>query len=100
MSPKEVISKFMRFELMAKDSKYIVNLEQGGASTPEPQHVAFKVTEENKEEPTPTKRLPIDTSKLNSEEMSLIIKSFQQILKKKEGEGVQTPLQEGLLPVW
>jgi hypothetical protein len=29
MSPKEVIDKFVSFKLMIKDSKYIVNLEQG-----------------------------------------------------------------------
>jgi hypothetical protein len=36
MSPEEVIDKFLSFELMVKVSKHIVNLEQGGASTPEP----------------------------------------------------------------
>jgi hypothetical protein len=75
MSPEEVIGKFESFELMVKDSKHIVNLEQGGTSTPEAQPVAFKATKE-KEEPTPTKRLPIDASKLENKEMSLIIKSF------------------------
>jgi hypothetical protein len=35
MSPEEVIGKFVSFELMVKDSKHIVNLEQGAASTPE-----------------------------------------------------------------
>jgi hypothetical protein len=29
MSPEEVIGKFVSFELMIKDSKHIVNLEQG-----------------------------------------------------------------------
>jgi hypothetical protein len=29
MSPEEVIGKFVSFELMVKDSKHIVNLEQG-----------------------------------------------------------------------
>jgi hypothetical protein len=48
MSPEEVIGKFVSFELMIKDSKHIVNLEQGAASTPEVQPVAFKVTEEEK----------------------------------------------------
>jgi hypothetical protein len=43
---------------------------------PEAQPVVFKATEENKEELTPTKRLPIDASKLDNEEMDLIIKSF------------------------
>jgi hypothetical protein len=42
MSPEEVIGKFVSFELMIKDSKHIVNLEQGTTSTPEVQPVAFK----------------------------------------------------------
>ena len=75
MSPEEVIGKFVRFELMIKDSKHIVNFEQGTTSTPEVQPVAFKATEENKEESTPS-RFPIDASKLDNEEMALIIMSF------------------------
>jgi hypothetical protein len=51
MSPEKVIGKFVSFELMIKDSKHIVNLEQG------------------------------TTTKLDNEEMALIIKSFRQILK-------------------
>jgi hypothetical protein len=78
MSPEEVIGKFMSFELMIKGSKQIV--EQGGTSTPEVQPVAFKATEEKKEEST-SSRLPIDASKLDNDEMTLIIKSFRQILK-------------------
>jgi hypothetical protein len=84
MSPDEVIGKFVSFELMIKDSKHIVNLEQGATSTPKVQPVAFKATEEKKEESTPS-RLPIDASKLNNEEMALIIKSFRQILKQSRG---------------
>jgi hypothetical protein len=86
MSPKEVIDKFVSFELMIKDSKHIINLEQGASSTPEVQPVAFKATEENKEESTPTSRLPIDASKLDNEEMALIIKNFWQILKQRKGK--------------
>jgi hypothetical protein len=85
MSPEEVIGKFVSFELMIKDSKHIANLEQGATSTPEVQPVAFKTTEEKKEESTPS-RLPIDASKLDNEEMSLIIKSFRQILKQRRGK--------------
>jgi hypothetical protein len=77
MSPEEVIGKFVSFELMIKDSKHIVNLEQGTTSTPEVQLVAFKATEEKKEEPTPTNRLPIDASKLDN---------FRQILKQRKGK--------------
>jgi hypothetical protein len=85
MSPEEVIGKFVSFELMIKGSKHIVDLEQGGTSTPEVQPVAFKVTEEKKEEST-SSRLPIDASKLDNEEMTLIIKSFRQILKQRRGK--------------
>jgi hypothetical protein len=48
------------------------------------QPVAFKATKE-KEESTPS-RLPIDTSKLDNEEMALIIKSFWKILKQRKGK--------------
>jgi hypothetical protein len=86
MSLEEAIDKFVSFELMIKDSKHIVNLEQGAISTLEAQPVAFKATEEKKEEPTPTNRLPIDASKLDNTEMALIIKSFQQIIKQRKGK--------------
>jgi hypothetical protein len=85
MSLEEVIGKFVSFELMIKGFKQIVNLEQGGTSTPEVQPVAFKATEEKKEEST-SSRLPIDASKLDNKEMELIIKSFHQILKQRKGK--------------
>jgi hypothetical protein len=83
MSPEEVIGKFVSFELMIKGFKKII--EQGASSTPEMQPVAFKATEEKKEEST-SSRLPIDASKLDNEEMALIIKSFRQILKQRRGK--------------
>jgi hypothetical protein len=49
------------------------------------QPVAFKATEEKREESTPS-RLPIDASKLDNEEMALIIKSFRQILNQRRGK--------------
>jgi hypothetical protein len=95
MSPEEVIGKFVSFELMIKDSKHIVNLEQGTTSTLEVQPVAFKAMEE--EESTPS-RLPIDTSKLDNEEMSLIIKSFRQILKQRRGK-TTSPAPRGCVTI-
>jgi hypothetical protein len=86
MSSEEVIGKFVSFKLMIKDSKHIVNLEQGATSTAEVQPVAFKATEEKKEESTPSSRLPVDASKLDNEEMAFIIKSFWQILKQRKGK--------------
>jgi hypothetical protein len=82
MSPEEVIGKFVSFELMIKGSKQII--ERGATSIPEVQPFAFKATEEKKEESTPS-RHPIDASKLDNEEMALIIKSFRQILKQRKG---------------
>jgi hypothetical protein len=69
--------------LMIKGSKKII--KQGASSTPEAQPVAFKATEEKREEST-SSRLPIDASKLDNEEMALIIKSFHQILKQRKGK--------------
>jgi hypothetical protein len=83
MSPEEVIGKFVSFELMIKGSKKII--EQGTSSTPEAQPVAFKATKEKREEST-SSRQPIDASKLDNEEMALIIKSFRQILKQRKGK--------------
>jgi hypothetical protein len=83
MTPEEVIGNFVSFELMIKGSKKTNKLD--GSSTPEAQPVAFKVTEEKKEEST-SSRQPIDASKLDNEEMALIIKSFRQILKQRRGK--------------
>jgi hypothetical protein len=83
MSPEEVIGNFVSFELMIKGSKKII--EQGDPSTSEAQPVALKATEEKKEDSTPS-RIPIDASKLDNEEMALIIKSFCQILKQRKGK--------------
>jgi hypothetical protein len=83
MTPEEVIGNFVSFELMIKGSKKINELD--GPSMPEAQPVAFKATEEKKEEST-SSRQPIDTSKLDNEEMALVIKSFRQILKQRRGK--------------
>src|SRR5689334_16566154 len=83
MTPEEVIGNFVSFECMIKGSKKINELDE--PSTSEAQPVAFKATEEKKEESTPS-RQPIDASKLDNEEMALIIKSFRQILKQRKGK--------------
>jgi hypothetical protein len=80
MSPEEVIGNFVSFELMIKGSKKIIELD--GPSTSEAQPVAFKATEEE----STSSRQPIDASKLDNEEMALIIKSFRQILKQRRGK--------------
>jgi hypothetical protein len=73
MSLEEVIGKFVSFELM---------IEQGASSSvPETQ---LKATEDRKEDST-LSRVGIDASKLDNEEMALIIKSFRQILKQRSG---------------
>jgi hypothetical protein len=74
------------FEIMVKDSKHVRNMAQEMTSTPKPQPVGFKAMEEKKEDATSSKRLPINASKLDNEEMALIIKSFWQILKQRKGK--------------
>src|SRR5690242_2200338 len=59
MTPEEVIGNFVSFECMIKGSKKINELDE--PSTSEAQPVAFKATEEKKEESTPS-RQPIDAS--------------------------------------
>jgi hypothetical protein len=83
MTPEEVIGNFVSFELMIKGSNKINELD--GPSTSEAQLVAFKATEEKKEEST-SSRTPIDASKLDNKEMALVIKSFRQILKQRRGK--------------
>jgi hypothetical protein len=83
MTPEEVIGNFVSFEYMLKGSKKINELDD--PSTSEAQPVAFKATEDKKEEAT-SSRTPIDASKLDNEEMALVIKSFRQILKQRRGK--------------
>jgi hypothetical protein len=82
MTPEEVIGNFVSFEYMIKGSKKINELDDPSTSAAQP--VAFKATEEKKEEST-SSRQPIDASKLDNEEMTLVIKSFRQILKQRRG---------------
>jgi hypothetical protein len=89
MTPEELIGNFVSFELMIKGSKKINELD--GPSTSETQPVAFKATEEKKEESTSC-RQPIGASKLDNEEMALIIKSFRQIFKQRRGK-ITSPAQ-------
>jgi hypothetical protein len=96
MSLEEVIGKFVSFKLMIKGSKHIVDLEQGGTSTPELQPIAFKATEEKKEEST-SSRLPIDASKLDKRGDGTHHQELLSNPQAKEGEGLQTPLQKGVL---
>jgi hypothetical protein len=64
------------FELMVKDFKHIINLEQGATSTLEVQPVAFKTIEENKEEPTPS---------LTTTKWLLSLKAFSKSSSKGRG---------------
>jgi hypothetical protein len=82
MSPEEVIGKFVSFELMIKGSKQII--EQGTTSTLEVQPVAFKATEEKKEEST-SSRLPIDASKFDKNKKHVKVKNaYAQEVEKCE----------------
>jgi hypothetical protein len=64
MSPDEVISKFVRFELTVKDSKHIENMDHGATSTSELPPVTFKATKDKKEETTPNKGFKLTPPRL------------------------------------
>jgi hypothetical protein len=93
MSPEEVIGKFVSFELMIKDSKHIVNLEQGATSTPKVQPIAFKATEEKKEGST-SSRLPIDASKLDTRKWRSSSRASAKS-SSKEGGRTTSPAPRG-----
>ena len=97
MTPEEVIGNFVSFEFMIKGSRKINELD--GPSTSEAQPVAFKATEEKKEESTPS-RTPIDASKARQQGDGACHQKLSPNPQAKEGERLQAPLQEGLLQVW
>jgi hypothetical protein len=75
MTLNVVLGKFLRHEMMVKDSKHVEDLHKGNSPTTEPQAIALKAISE-KEEGAPSKELPIDPSNLNNDEMAQVIKSF------------------------
>jgi hypothetical protein len=95
MTPEEVFGKFVSFKLMVKDSKHVENIAHSNTSTPKLQAIAFKATEEKKEETTPSMGLPINPSKLDNEETTLIIESFRQILKQRKGKDYKPHSKRG-----
>ena len=94
---EEVIGKFVSFELMIKDSKHIINLEQGATSTPEVQPVAFKATKKGGVYTKYTSNRCLQARQQGDGSY------YQELLSNpqtKEGEGLQAPIQEGVLQVW
>jgi hypothetical protein len=70
MSPEEVIGKFVSFELMIKDSKHIVNLEQLGISRAMATSLVHKLTrlpniDEHREGTSPEHRQSSPSSQLH-----------------------------------
>jgi hypothetical protein len=99
MSPEEVIGKFVSFELMVKDSKHIVNLHKRP-----PPHLRCNLLHSRQQK----KRRKILHQQLGSQLMLSNLTTMRWLLllgassksSSKVREGLQTPLQEGLLPVW
>jgi hypothetical protein len=73
MSLEEMFGKFLSHEMMVNESKHLEELVQGNVTTIELEVVVFKATNE---EEAPIKGLLINPSRLNDEEMTLIIKNF------------------------
>jgi hypothetical protein len=98
MSPEEVIGKFVSFELMIKGSKHIVDLEQGGTSTPkvQPSHSKrWKKRKKSLHQVGSPSTPPSSTMRRWRSSSRASIKS-----QAKEGEGLQASLQKGVLQMW
>lgn len=96
MTPRGGAWKFLSHGMMVKDSKHVDDLHQGNIPNTKPQAIAFKTTSE-KQEGAPSMELPIDLSKLNNEEMALVIKRFQQILKMQKWKDYKSHAKRVLL---
>jgi hypothetical protein len=85
MTPEEVIGNFVSFESMIEGSMKINELDD--PSTSEAQPVAFKATEEKKEEPT-LSRTPIDASSSTTRKWRLSSKAFAKSSSKGGGKTI------------
>jgi hypothetical protein len=74
MTPKEILGKFVSGRMMVKEAKYVDDITNGLLPLYESQHV-LKATSIKKA--LPNKVAQVEATKLNEEEMTLVIKRFK-----------------------
>jgi hypothetical protein len=79
MSPEEILGKFVSGHMMVKEVRYVDDITNGPLPLYEPQPVALKAT--ISKEALPNKVAQVEATRLNEEEMALVIKCFKTTLK-------------------
>jgi hypothetical protein len=82
MTPEEILEKFMSGRMMVKEARYVDDALNGPLPIYEPQPIALKTT--SNKEALPSKVAQVEATRLNEDEMALIIKRFKTALKGRK----------------
>jgi hypothetical protein len=82
MTPEEILRKFVSGRMMVKEARYVDDALNGSLPLHEPQPVALKAT--SSRDALPSKVAQVEATRLNEEEMTLIIKRFKTALKGRK----------------
>jgi hypothetical protein len=82
MTPEEILEKIVSERMMAKEARYVDDIANGLLPVYEPQLVALKAT--SSKEALPNKVTQVEATRLNKEEMALVIKRFKTTLKGRK----------------
>jgi hypothetical protein len=83
MTPEEILEKFVSGRMMVKEARYVDDALNGPMPVYEPQPVALKATSSSREA-LPSKVAQVEATRLNEDEMALIIKRFKTALKGRK----------------
>jgi hypothetical protein len=83
MMPEEILGKFVRGLMMAKEERYIDGVANGSVPhNNESQHVTLKAT--TSKEVLPNKVVQVEAVAFNEHEMTLVVKLFKTALKGRK----------------
>jgi hypothetical protein len=82
MTPEEILEKFVSGRMMVKEARYVDDALNGPLPIYEPQPIALKTT--SNKEALPSKVAQVEATRLNEDEMALIIKRFKTALKGRK----------------
>jgi hypothetical protein len=82
MMPEEILGKFVSGRMMVKEARYVDDALNSPLPVYEPQPVALKAT--SSREALPSKVAQVEATRLNEDEMALIIKRFKTALKGRK----------------
>jgi hypothetical protein len=82
MTPKEILGKIVSGCMMVKEARYVDDAANGPLLLYESQPIALKAT--SRKEALPSKVAQVEATRLNKDEMTLIIKRFKTALKGRK----------------